>query len=120
MDSLVRFAVRIRSQAPLKDIGIRVNKALNCMLTLAQSPELDAPQLETSLLGLRIDLTYWPHLEEGELRTYTLAGRPWRGPLNEWTDMVNLSPFILNVLKEKDSDEWYIPSKEELLAEGGL
>jgi len=90
------------------------------MLTLAQSPELDAPQLETSLLGLRIDLTYWPHLEEGELRTYTLAGRPWRGPLNEWTDMVNLSPFILNVLKEKDSDEWYIPSKEELLAEGGL
>ena len=120
IDPLVRFGIRIKSRATLGEIAARVNKALNCSLRKFGPPERDAPCFENTLLGMWISLTYWPYLKEGQLRTYTFVGKPELDPTDDWTDIINLSHLVVKVLKQKDSADWYIPTKEELLVEGGI
>lgn len=114
-DPLVRFGVRIKSKLSFGEIALRIGKALNCSMELVCESDADPPIYESKLLGFRVTLGFWPYLEEGELRTYALVGNPCRRPLEEWTEIVDISDFILNTLRENDSANWYIPSKQELL-----
>jgi hypothetical protein len=111
---LVTFEVRIRDHATLDELRSRVDAALGISLSPSDSRMLrDTKGLQTETLGVDISLHFWPPLPEGQLRTYRLIGYSAEDVKLPWTDAVDLSEYILRVLKSRDSDQWFIPTPDE-------
>jgi hypothetical protein len=114
----VGFQVRIREAATLADLGTRVEQALECAFHPSEARLFaGAPALETTLLGLWITLSFLRGVPDGEVQTFVLMGMlkddldvRWGGDLPR----IDMSEFMLGVLRSYDSGGWYIPDSEDL------
>jgi hypothetical protein len=99
----------------------RVKKALNCNTFVSSNLEryVGVEGLESQGLGLEITLRCAIVKTNAKTR-YSLAAIPLAVLDKIWENPIDISQFILNVLQTKDSMEWYVPSKQELLADAGL
>ncbi len=113
----IRFLVRIRNQASLTDMSARVGSALNCVFTPAGECE-GGDLLEAEALGLWLTLTYRYQPDDQGRFIYHLVGGPRETPQVPWNpEATDISPYIQGVLSYRDSPDWYVPDKSELLAE---
>jgi hypothetical protein len=88
---------------------------LNLSFSLARSSKWEETEaLEAHALGIGIHLYAWPLPKQGEKIRYNLRGYAERDAALEFTQLVNVSDFIVAVLNARDSGEWYVPSKAEL------
>lgn len=122
----IGFQVRIDERASLLEMGERVEQVLQCRFTphRSGSDSFDYEEiLEANCLGLWITLSCDAQIPEGEIRNYCLMGLI-RGDLEaRWESepsLLNISEYILGLLKMLDKDEWYIPDLQEIYTEAGL
>jgi hypothetical protein len=121
----ISFQVRINDNASLEEIGARVEQALQCQFSPSSSNFFSGdPALESFCLGLWITLSCEMQLaENSDQNNYILMGS-LRGDLEaNWEDnysIISISQYILAVMKNLDSETWYIADSEELYLEAGL
>jgi len=112
------FQVRIREATTLAEVGTRVEQALECTFHRSEARLFaGTPALETTLLGLWITLSILGGEPDGEAQTFVLMGTlkddldvRWGGDLPR----IDISKFILGVLRSYDSGAWNIPDAEDL------
>lgn len=119
--SKIGFQVRIKEDTTLNELGRRVGRILDCTFAPSHAKffEGDAA-LETRSLGLWIALSGDPEILEGQRRTYILMGTLADDLEADWDDdgdLINISPYILELLTKYDNSAWYIPELEEILSE---
>lgn len=118
---LINFQIRAQDDASLAEMVSRIEQALKCQFIPSNAKEFQGTEaVETEVLGIQITLTYWPALEDREVRNYWLTGNASEDIMGSWENVTDVSKFILLVLTQRDKGKWYIPGKEEILAEAGL
>ncbi len=115
------FAIRFRSNEGLLAIGERVSRVLQCRLIATPHPEYpDLMIMEAETLCLRLRLMDWTFYGDPEVQVYQLRGENIIEPRWEYSDSIDLSEWLLQEFRKRDSSDWYIPTLDELKKEAGI
>jgi hypothetical protein len=94
---------------------------LNCQFALTQHPHVPEETISVAeALCLTLSVSRGPHENGSTFRKYQLSGENTIVPPWDYSDTLNISQWMLEELRKRDSPEWYIPSLEELKAEAGI
>jgi len=116
-DAQTSFQVRLTTKVGLEAIAARVSRVLQCKFAPSTHKLFEGhPAFEAHVLGLWITLSYEPHPQQA-IRSYWLVGTLQDRLEPKWEidcQYIDIGPYILTLLHKQDTDEWYIPTKEEL------
>lgn len=103
----------------MNEMGERLSNALNCRFTPSHADEFEGDDiLEAEALGLWITLSYREQHDDQGKRIYHLVGDIRKDINQPWgRTFIDISSYIQGVLVRRDSSDWYVPEKSELIAE---
>ena len=102
-------------------IGERVGLVLGCGFAPSHDPnDSDKLILQAETFCLRLTISQGRFRENSAMRIYQLNGENIIEPRWDYSEEINLSEWILQELRRRDSPDWYIPTLEELKNEAGI
>jgi hypothetical protein len=120
-DIHVSFSVRLRADENADSIRERVGRVLSCSFATGQHPDYpDEVIIEAEAACLRFRLAHWPFYGDPALRIYQVNGENILTPRWRYDDELDLSQWMLQEFRRRDSPDWYIATVEELKQEAGL
>jgi hypothetical protein len=110
----VYFGIRLRSNEALSEIGKRVGRVLNCpFVPLQDSHYPDARLLQAEAFCFKLLIS--KGVFQGDLTAvYQLNGENIIEPRWDYSNELDLTPWILQEFRHRDSPDWYVPTVDEL------
>lgn len=124
----ISFQVRTKSTASLAEIATRVSTALGFALAPSRDPSFEPGEaFDASVLGLQISLSRIVDLRgdgpsDGP-QTYVVMGGLRPDLEADWESdepAHSISDYVRCVMAALDGEGWYVPTRQELLAEAGI
>lgn len=115
----VHFAIRLRSEEPFDAIQRRVERALGCSLTPSEDDYGEICAEGTALL-VHLSLARWRFVDDPRLWVYSLKGDSVTEQRWLIETRIDLTEWMAAELRERDSPDWYVATREEMLKEAGL
>lgn len=116
----VSLGIRIRSNQTLEQIGERVGRVLGCNFVSTENPNYpDETILQAQVFCLKLMISEG-HFPEEPTPIYQLNGENIIEPRWNYSDELDLSLWMLQEFKQKDSNDWYMPSLDELKKQAGI
>lgn len=124
----ISFQVRIKSTAPLADIVARVGTALGVALAPSRDRSFEPGEaFDASALGLQISVSAIVDMRDDAPtdgpQTYVVMGGLRPDLEADWESdepVHSISNYVRSIMTALDGDGWYVPTRQELLAEAGI
>lgn len=120
----IGFQVRIQQKVNMDELANRIGKILGCKFTPGYSERFDEDfAYLSSCLGLSLELLSPDIPDKTSSGKFALFGFTNDQLSADWPpnhQHTSISIYILRLLQSLDSEEWYIPTKDEILSEAGI
>ena len=117
----VRFGIRLRSAEVISAIGDRANRVLGCPFTPSQDPDYpDEIILQAEVFCLRLTISRARVTDNLQPWIYQLHGENIVEPRWDYSEKLNLTAWLLQEFRRRDSPDWYVPTLDELKQEAGI
>lgn len=119
----IGFQVRIKEQINIEELANRIGKIIGCIFTPGYSQHFDDSAYLSTCLGLSLELLS-PDISDNSLSgKFALFGFVNKEVSINWPlnhQYTSISLYILRLLQNLDNQNWYIPTKDEILFEAGI
>ncbi|MFN8510820.1 MAG: hypothetical protein U0Z75_09755 [Deinococcaceae bacterium] len=120
----IGFQVRIVQKDNIEELVKRIEPILGCKFTPGYSDNFQGDfAYISSCLGLSIELLPTDILDIEVSQKFGLFGFTNKNLLCNWPEnhrYTTISMYILRLLQTLDDENWYIPTKKEILMEAGI
>ncbi|HMS44679.1 MAG TPA: hypothetical protein PKC68_02660 [Alphaproteobacteria bacterium] len=120
----IGFQVRIQQQINIEELANRIGKILGCIFTPGYSERFDSDSAYLSnCLGLSLELLSPDISDNSSSGKFALFGFVNKEVSINWPvnhQYTSISLYILRLLQNLDNQNWYIPTKDEILSEAGI
>ncbi|BFU95594.1 MAG: hypothetical protein NTNFB02_23160 [Nitrospira sp.] len=117
----VSFGIRLKSNQSISVIGERAERVLGCRFTCSEHPDYpDSIILKAEAFCLRLWISQGPLQGDPPVQIYQLNGENVIEPRWNYTQELDLTPWVLQEFQKRDSPDWYIPTLDELKKEANI
>ncbi len=117
----VFFGVRLKTPESLTMTGQRVGRILGCTFVASSDPDYpNTTIMEAESFCLRLVLSERKLSGPEKMSIHQLNGENLIEPRWDYSNEINLTPWLLEELQRRDSPDWYVPTLEELKGEAGI
>jgi hypothetical protein len=116
----IKFSLRLKTTAKLHEVAKNVEDVLN--FKFSDSEDLEGNEiLIGNVMGLKVNLAFnWNDVNDSR-RACQFVGHPnYDIAGSEFEDLINISTYLTHYLNVSNTEEWYVPTMDELMKDAGL